>query len=153
MTITLYTVTEDVKTVHKDPQIIGLAKPIAPTGIVSRDLPIITIDYVASFVNANYMYIDAYQRYYYITTSVDIAGKILITATSCDVLKSFESALSSVPVTVVRSETAGVNAVADSQLPINQNVVSEISIPLSNDLFNTASVTPYVLTVIGGVGT
>lgn len=67
-------------------------------------------------------------------------------------LKSFETALSSVPVTVVRSETAGVNAVADSQLPINQNVVSEISIPLSNDLFNTASVTPYVLTVIGGVG-
>lgn len=152
MTITLYTVSEDIKTVHKDPQIIGIAKPISPTGIVSRDLPIITIDYVASFVNANYMHIDIYDRYYYITTSVDIAGKILITATACDVLKSFEQTLASVPVTVVRSESAGVNAVVDSQLPINQNKVSETSIELDNNLFNTASVTPYVLTVIGGHG-
>lgn len=152
MTITLYHCSEDPKTIRKNPTIIGVAKPIAPTGIVSRDLPVITIDYAGSFTDANYMYIDTFERFYYVSVAVNIAGKIVLTATSCDVLKSFEADLFKVPVTVVRSETAGINEVVDSQLPISQEKIKRRSIPLSNDLFNTQSASPYVLTVIGGNG-
>ena len=120
MTITLYHCSEDPKTIKKNPAVIGAAKPIAPTGIVSRDLPVITIDYVGAFTDANYMYIDTFKRFYYVSAAVDIAGKIVLTATGCDVLKSFETDLLKVPVTVVRSETAGINEVMDAQLPISQ---------------------------------
>ena len=140
---------DDVKKVVKSTTLLGTARPIHPTGIVSRDNPVLIIDYNSAFTTANYMQIEEYGRYYFITVSVDIAGKMIISG-SVDPLMSFADTLINCPVTVVRNESIGVNRVADTQLPVDPEIMLRSSIRLSNNLFNTEAVEPYVLTVMGG---
>lgn len=149
MTFLIQSTTDDVKVVSKTITNIGVAKPLIPTGIVSRDNPTITIVYEESFLTANYMTIPEFGRKYFIKVSVDTAGRMIISG-SVDPLTSFEAGILSAVGTAIRSESIGINMVSDDQLPVDPNSVNQISVHLQNDLFNTASVTPYVLTVIGG---
>ena len=149
MTFTIQSTTDDVKVVRKTITNIGNATPLNPTGIVSRDNPTITVEYNSAFLTANYMTIPEFGRKYFIKVSVDTAGRMIISGT-VDPLTSFESGILAAVGTAIRSESNGINMVSDEQLPIDPNSVNQISVSLQNNLFNTSSVTPYVLTVIGG---
>lgn len=149
MTFIIQSTTDDVKVVSKTITDIGTAKPLNPTGIVSRDNPTITVVYNNAFLTANYMTIPEFGRKYFIKVSVDTAGRMIISG-SVDPLTSFEAGILSAVGTAIRSESIGINMVSDDQLPVDPNSVNQTSVSLPNNLFNTSSVTPYVLTVIGG---
>lgn len=149
LTFKIQTTTDDPKVLQKTITDNGIATPLNPTGIVSRENPTIIIVYNSNFLNANYMTIPEFERSYFIKVSVDIAGRMIISGT-VDPLTSFKTGILSAVGTVIRSESVGINMVNDEQLPIDPNRVDQISSTLHNDLFNTASVTPYVLTVLGG---
>ena len=123
MTITFYTSTSNPKDLDKSGKlaIIGTGKILTPTRGVSILNPVVTVDYNALFVSANYAYISApFNRYYFVKCSVDTAGKIVVECT-CDTLYSWQAYIKECDANIIRAEQAGVNYVVDKQLPIDEN--------------------------------
>ena len=81
--------------------------------------PEISIPYTDTFVQGcNYAYIDAWGRYYYITDfRTDSAGKLYVKM-SIDVLKTYATDLLGCPVTVIRSQSVGMNHIVDDKYPL-----------------------------------
>ena len=123
MTITFYTSTANPKELDKSGKlaIIGTGKILTPTRGVSILNPVVTVDYNALFVSANYAYISApFNRYYFVKCSVDTAGKIVVECT-CDTLYSWQAYIKECDANIIRAEQAGINYVVDKQLPIDEN--------------------------------
>lgn len=123
MQITFYTSTANPKELDKTDKIteIGNAKILTPIRGVGTLNPVITVDYNAAFVSANYAYISApINRYCFVKTSIDTAGKLIAECT-VDSLFTWHSYIKNCSANIVRAEQAGVNYVVDKQLPIDTN--------------------------------
>lgn len=123
MQITFFTSTANPKDLDKSGKIteIGNAKILTPIRAVSILNPVVTVDYNALFVSANYAYISApFNRYYFVKCSVDTAGKIVVECTA-DSLYSWHTYIKECDANIIRAEQAGVNYIIDNQLPIDQN--------------------------------
>ena len=120
MTITFYTTTDPPKKLMKTLTTIGTSKALAPTGQVDQLNPVILTDYSDSFVNANYCYIDTFHRYYFITTAVNTAGRLVV---SChvDYLMSWASGIRLCPATIVRAQLSSPTYTIDKKLPIDSS--------------------------------
>ena len=118
MNITFYTTSDPPKKLTKTLSMIGTTKALAPTGQVDQLNPVILTDYSDSYVNANYCYIDTFHRYYFITTAVNTAGRLVVSA-HVDYLMSWASGIKSCPATINRWEGAGINYTIDKKLPID----------------------------------
>ena len=120
MTITFYTTSDPPKKLTKALTTIGTSKALAPTGQVDQLNPVILTDYSDSFVNANYCYIDTFHRYYFITTAVNTAGRLVV---SChvDYLMSWASGIRLCPATIVRAQLSGPTYTIDKKLPVDSS--------------------------------
>ena len=102
--------------------------------------------------SCNYMYIDVFDRYYFVDSYVILsAGRIQIRG-KIDVLHTYRNALLASAVHAIRWENAGINNVPDSLLPLapeRQLRVLRFPEELQNSNFN-ANTRCFILTVAGG---
>lgn len=149
MTINLYSCSDDNRVANKTLTTITSSvtcKPSEPCSLIS---PVLLLDYSATYLAANYIYISDFDAYYF-AQPVLRTGKVLQLNCKLDVYNSFD--LSDVPATVVRSEQAGVNFVPDNKLPVDPSRCWLEGIlfpqqPLQSQLTETDN---YLLTVNGG---
>lgn len=125
MIVRFYKVTDDPKKIDKDTSVtIGqtAAHTLDPTAIVDLLNPVIVIDYNAEFLNANYCYIDTFDRYYWCSFGVNTAGRTVVNC-SIDPLKSFAATIKSCKATIIRAEIGEPTYVVDDKLPIDPSRV------------------------------
>lgn len=90
-----------------------------PTGSVNIFTPAITVDYDSNILSANYMYIGAFNRYYYANNiSLQIGKKMLITG-YVDVLMSFADDIQNAFVNVCRAQNPVNRDLADDKIQVN----------------------------------
>lgn len=140
MNITFYSVTDSPNKLVKDlSHVIGTSRALAPTGQINVLNPLVVVAWDAvngdNIINANYAYIDTFDRYYFITCGIDTAKRIVVSG-KVDYLMSYANAIKQCPCTVVRSETAGINYVIDNKLPVDPNRFTTYGEPFSGDILD-----------------
>lgn len=121
ITVDLYHTSDDARVADKTLSAIATDIPINPTAAIDRLKPVFVIDYSDSYIGVNYVYCSAFGRYYFCSSpSIEIGRRIILPCT-VDALTSWITQLRNCPCTVTRSETAGITAVPDAQLPIDPN--------------------------------
>ena len=66
--------------------------------------PIINVEYSGTLTNVNYMYIQEFSRYYFITKIESVRTNLWRIYAHCDVLKTYSEAILGTPCVVARSE-------------------------------------------------
>lgn len=153
MTVKLYSVTDDPKTLHKT-----LGEPIElsctlvyPTNISTPTIRISSTNFTPDL---NYMYLSDFNRYYFIDPDkviYDNGGAIVITG-RVDVLKSYENDISALNVNVIRQENAGITKIVDNKITVTPNKKLDYYM-CDKTPFNIRSVANeynYVIVVAGG---
>lgn len=121
ITVDLYHTSDDARVADKTLSTIATDIPINPTAAIDRLKPVFVIDYSDSYIGVNYVYCNAFGRYYFCSSpSIEIGRRIILPCT-VDALTSWIAQLRNCPCTVTRSETAGITAVPDAQLPMDPN--------------------------------
>lgn len=155
MTITFYNVTDPPKKLIKNiTNVVGNARALAPTGQVNTLNPVVIVAWDSTngskIINANYAYIDTFKRYYYITTGIDTAGRIVVSG-KVDYLMSYAKSIKKCPATIIRAEQASINYVPDSKLPIDTNRIRITGVRSSRSVHDDLLTTPYIVVVNAGV--
>lgn len=119
-TIKLYSTDSDARVVNKNLTEIA-ATNIIPSAAFNILSPNIVIAYNDNYISANYCYISALQRYYFIQSSELELGKRIILHCTVDVLMSYKTQLIECSATVIRSESLGSNYVIDTQYPVDSS--------------------------------
>lgn len=150
MTITFYKTADNPKKVDKTANLVtvGQGVALAPTGQVDVLNPVILTDYAESFLNSNYAYIDTFHRYYWITTAVDTAGRLIVSC-KVDYLTSWAGAIKNCPATIVRAQLSGPTYVIDNKLPVDPSQIKThgIDFPQTPISFNNGLVTPQYIMI------
>ena len=154
MTVNLYSTTDDPKKLIKSITQIGSSitcKPGEPCSILT---PTIILNYDDTYISANYAYISAWGRYYFLNPPIMLTGRRLQFNGSVDPLMSWHQNILDIDCTVVRSESVGVNYMPDSKLPVDpsRSFVEGILFPNDPLTPDTTDSYFYVLTVNGGSG-
>lgn len=152
MTIDLYTIQDDPKKLIKTLTAVSTGitcKPGEPCSILT---PRLMVSYNAAYIGANYMYVPAWGRYYFLNPPTLITGSRLELSGSVDPLMSWAQSLLNIECTVVRSESAGINYMQDNKLPVDPSQSFVQGILFENAPFEPIheSDTWFVLTVNGG---
>lgn len=117
-TATFYRNASDKNVMYKNITQITSAT-FTPTGSVNIFTPAITVDYDSNILTANYMYISAFNRYYYVNNvSLQIGKKMLITG-YVDVLMSFANDIMTAFVNVCRAQNPANRDLADDKIQVN----------------------------------
>lgn len=154
MTITFYRITDSPKKLEKNiSNVIGSARALSPTGQVNVLNPVVVVAWDAvngnNIINANYAYIDTFDRYYFITCGVDTAQRIVVSC-KVDYLMSWAENIKNCPCTVIRNENIGINYVVDKQLPLDTSRFDTEGIPFTDDTpidFNGGFITPQYIMI------
>ncbi len=133
MYVTFYKCSDDPKKINKSLTEIGSLKNISiePTETMSILKPVLVMAYNVNYLTANYVYISEFERYYHCTVSV-APGERCVVSCVVDPLYTFRSSLLDIPVTVIRSEVAGINYTPDKQLPIEPKRFTVYGAPFYN---------------------
>lgn len=111
MNINFYQYTQEKNRVSKQ-----LSDPITVTGYLQEQTsltnPVIKIALNTNITVCNYCYIEAFRRYYYIT-SIDVVDKELIISLHCDVLMSFKNEILNSKAVINRT-AVGSNYITDN---------------------------------------
>lgn len=92
-----------------------------PTGEINILHPTLILEYDGAILNANYCYIPNFNRYYYLSITLD-KGKRMILNCSVDVLKTYATQIKNRQGTILRSESIGKpTQIVDNKLPIDPN--------------------------------
>lgn len=92
-----------------------------PTGEINILYPKLILEYDNTILNANYCYIPDFNRYYYLSITLD-KGKRMILNCSVDVLKTYATQIKNRQGTILRSESIGKpTQIVDNKLPIDPN--------------------------------
>ena len=123
MNITFYNVTDSPNKLEKDiTHVIGSARALAPTGQINVLNPVVTVAWDNingdSIINANYAYIDTFQRYYWINCGIDTAKRIVVSG-KVDYLMTYAADIKNCPATIVRAELGKPTYVPDTKYPID----------------------------------
>lgn len=103
----------DARKIGKDLLLVK-SRNVSPYDTFSITNPVFILQYDASLVSANYVYVPELQRYFFITSvSLERGSKMIITC-RVDVLESFKSSILSLDCNVIRNEAIGENLVIDS---------------------------------------
>lgn len=153
MTITLYNISCAPNVVNKsafltDPLSITTVKPNDPCDMLN---PSLVLDWFDGISNYNYVYIDTFDRYYFITGNTLTSGKRCVMSCAVDVLHTYRTAIKNCIGTVLRSESIGKpTMIPDSKLPIytNQRTIDAINFPETP--FTREVGSHFILTTIGG---
>lgn len=151
MTINLYTITDDPRVIGKT---LGTATTMTATLLYPTDLYTPSIRVAATNFSPwkNYMYIQEFGRYYFITdVTFDNGGAVIIQG-RVDVLETFKTSIKNLQCNIIRQEHAGTSNIIDSQITMTPN--KKLTYLLCNKTpFNvrrSASQHNYVLCVAGG---
>lgn len=121
LTVDILSTTDDPRVVSKTTTTIA-SVTAKPTDACSVLYPVLLLQYSGSLAAANYMYISAWGRYYYIDRIKLLPGNQIEIAGSVDVLKTYDTEIRSCTATVIRSESIGApTMIPDNKLPINPN--------------------------------
>lgn len=115
--------------------------------------PIFEIAVDSTYLTANYLYCDTYDRYYYINTNRINTARRLELLCEVDVRQSFSAAILATECTIIRAESiAQPTKIIDQKLPINptSKIVTSIVLPETSNTLSTDAVNSYLLTVVGG---
>lgn len=122
MQMTLYLNKSDNRTINK---VISQVFTTSITPFKTLDIinPVVEIEYDSRIYTCNYAYIDTLHRYYYITNISLAKGNRMLIDLSVDVLAHLitNTGVKNIPVTVIRNENIGSNAVVDTKYPLNSN--------------------------------
>lgn len=151
-TANFYSSTADARQRDKsnDITLIAAGVPITPTAALDTLSPALIVDYNAALLNANYIYIPAFNRYYFAAPPIIDVGKRMTFSCTVDVLSSVSDMLGNIDATIVRSESVGAPTyIPDNKLPINPVQIDLESIKFSYSPFVGAG-RSYILTTLGG---
>lgn len=117
--------------------------------------PSFVLDYKASYVSCNYVYVPDWDRYYFITNATfDQGGKYILNC-QVDVLMSFNSDIKALSPTVVRQEYWYNSSIPDPLFCFESNysyiVLKPPVQPLADYQYNDSN-NYYVLQTVGGYG-
>ena len=153
-TITIGNNSDNISKVNKQITAVKSDVVINPKEMQNILKPVFVIDYDSTLINCNYV-TTSFTNYQYFIDSISInTGGRMVLNCSIDPLSGFD--FSECPITVVRSESTGINKITDNKLPIlpNEETLEQIPINDSDNSFNTTSDTKcYILQCIGGVNT
>ena len=111
------------------------------------------MNYDAALLTANYVYCEAFSRYYFIDDITAISGGRLSISCRVDALYTYRATIGNVPAVMVRGENAGYTQITDNKLPIGKNKIIRIAEFEGGDFnINAATNTSYnfVLNIMGG---
>lgn len=151
ITVDLYRTSDDARVADKTLSAIATGIPINPTAAIDRLKPVFVIDYSDSYIGVNYVYCSAFGRYYFCSSPSIEIGRRIILSCAVDALTSWIAQLRNCPCTVTRSETAGITAVPDAQLPIdpNKRVYRVMAFDAEQNYpFDIGAANPYLLEVL-----
>lgn len=150
MEIKLYKCTSDNnvlnKTLEKDSEITLNGTLKNECSIID---PVIEIDFGGKSKNLerNYLYIEGFDRYYFIKNITVVNNNIMRIEAHVDVLMSFKSSISSMKGIVNKTQTNGNWYINDSSLVAsNDTIVSQILFPQAFDMINGQE---YILVIAG----
>ena len=153
MYVTFYKVSDPPNKLIKDiTNVIGTSRALAPTGQVNTLNPTIVVAWDGTngdkVINANYAYIDTFNRYYWITTAIDTANRIVIQG-KVDYLMSFAEQIKNCPATIVRAELGKPTYTIDDKLPLDPTRYDThgINFPKSPITFNNGLITPQYIMI------
>lgn len=155
MTVTLYKAAKDNRALDKisGADVVAAAVPIQNTDKINKLRPVFELAMNAVYMQANYLYCDALDRYYYITDfDINTAQRIELNCI-IDVRQSFSAAIRATECTIIRAEAiAQPTKIIDSKLPVNptSKIVTSIVLPETSQSFDTNAEYSYLLTVVGG---
>ena len=114
--------------------------------------PVLKVAYDGALLEANYCYVPAFHRFYYIDNISGEAGEILYLACRVDVLKSYQDEILNLMVEVGRSSATQCKFLNDGQMPIKTDLQVQ-NYEFSTTPFQTVDVVSgnYLLTVLGGM--
>ena len=148
MLATLYSTAADPREATKDLTTIAsniTCKPSEPCTMID---PRIILNYSAAYNALNYIYISDFDAYYFAEKTLLPGGELLLTC-KLDPLMSFE--ISEIEAMIIRSESAGVNHIPDSKLPVDPSRCwIEGTLFPQQPFDTTVSGLDYLLTVNGG---
>lgn len=153
MTITLHNITCAPNVVDKSaflngPLTISNVRPNDPCDMLN---PSLVLDWFDGISNYNYVYIDTFDRYYFITGTTLTSGKRCVMSCAVDVLHTYHADITKCTGTVLRSESIGKpTMISDSKLPIHTNERTIDSINFPDTPFTRTVGSHYILTTIGG---
>lgn len=116
--------------------------------------PQFLIDYRAEIFNQNYVYVQAFSRYYFINNVTLSSGARMIVSCSVDPLFSFKNQILALTPTIIRQENAERSFLPDKNMtPTSKKDIDVYK--LTNTVFNIRGLNPhsssnYVLCVAGG---
>lgn len=156
MNITLKLTSDDNRVVNKTFTDVSTALSAVPTADMSILQPVFTVSYNSAYLNANYVYIDLFDRYYKITgKAVTIGEKIVFT---CEVdaktswYKRTTGNIKNCDITVVRNGGIGQpTKIPDDKLPVIPNVEDvQTTIAENPDFGEQVLGNCYVITTVNG---
>lgn len=151
MNLTLYINKSQPNVLIKKIAEIVKIETIEPYDEVTILNPVFIINYDKKFLDCNYIYCLELNRYYYVTASINIAKRIVLTG-SIDPLMSFKDQILQSYATILRSESIGEpTVIPDNQLPIN---TGESQILVQGGFKSLGVIGPdtdgYIITTLGG---
>lgn len=152
MTVTLYVNKSPNNAINKVLESVGTltATHLKPMSVENPEIILSSSN--ISTTGANYLYIDVFDRYYFIVDYVVLsAGRIAVTC-AIDVLYTYRTQLSAQRVNVIRQQFAHINETPDNILPLSSRRklrVMRFPEQLNNASFG-AGTRCFILTVAGG---
>lgn len=151
MNITFYRISDAPDVLNKSlGNAIITARALAPTAQINTLNPVVVVAWDSSLgpaiINANYAYIDTFDRYYWITTGVDTANRIVVSG-KCDYLMSWAAQIRECPANIVRAELGQPTYINDKKYPVHPSkyIFEGIDFDASPYLRTTRPAQPYVV--------
>ena len=152
MNITLYSTTNDRRVVSKTLTQIAAITNATIYGDITVTHPTLLLHYDASYLNANYVYIPEFSRYYFINNISLSSGERMIINCEVDVLNTYKSQIKTLTCTVIRNEHAKQNYLPDKFMtPTSKKSIKTYK--LENNNFNVKDIQSganFVICVVGG---
>lgn len=148
-TVTLYINSSDRKQVVKNLQEIYSVRCRLkePCSILKPVITLTRSEVGKQWASANYAYIPAFNRYYFIDNITLLNGGLVQVEMSVDVLQTYQYQIMTQQQQVVRSEYLNSKMYIDTELPLQANKIITIE---QIGLFPEATGNNYILTTAGG---
>lgn len=152
MNITLYSTTNDRRVVSKTLTQIAAITNATIYGDITVTHPTLLLHYNAAYLNANYVYIPEFSRYYFINNISLSSGERMIINCEVDVLNTYKSQIKTLNCTVVRNEHAKRTYLPDRYMtPTSKKSIKTYKLENSNfNIDDIQSGHNFVLCIVGG---